>query len=172
VRAPAAGFTLIEMMIVVLIVAILAVASIPELGRYTRKSRTVEAVEALDKVAAGAQVYYTRTQKLPGSSPTFVPMQTLADACANFNGIIQPAAGEWDTEPWISLTFQMAQNPRYRYRWVHDPSSGPPTEGNACAEGDLDCDGEMSLWRVRLTGNPEGSLDRRGPYIFMGDSIE
>jgi Tfp pilus assembly protein PilE len=160
------------MMMVVAIVAILAAASIPEFVRYTRRSRIVEAMEALDKIAAGAQVYYSRTQKLPASSPNFVPLQTLADACANFNGIIQPAAGEWDVDPWISLMFQMSENPRYRYQWTHDPKTGPPTEGNAYAEGDLDCDGEVSLWRVRFVGNREGSLDRAGPYIFMGDPIE
>ena len=46
-RARVAGFTLVELMIVVAIIGVLAAIAIPAFSRYVRKARTAEAVGTL-----------------------------------------------------------------------------------------------------------------------------
>ena len=57
-RGHRAGFTLIEVMIVVAILGILAAVAIPAFTKYVRQARTSEAVMNIEKIEKGARVYY------------------------------------------------------------------------------------------------------------------
>ena len=53
-----AGFTLIELMIVVAIIGILAAVAIPAFMKYIKKSKTTEATTHVQKIYLGARTYW------------------------------------------------------------------------------------------------------------------
>jgi type IV pilus assembly protein PilE len=67
-RARSAGFTLIELMVVVVIIAILASIAVPAYQSSVRKSRRTEAKSALADLAAREERFYA-TQNVYSSSP-------------------------------------------------------------------------------------------------------
>src|SRR5215510_1927093 len=57
-RKKNAGFTLVELMIVVAIIGILAAIAIPAFSRYVKKSRTAEALGQIAKICSASVAYY------------------------------------------------------------------------------------------------------------------
>ncbi len=64
-----AGFTLIELMVVVAIVGILAAVSIPVFVRYIKDARVTEAVSNVQSLMEAEQAYYTRFQQFTQGLP-------------------------------------------------------------------------------------------------------
>jgi type IV pilus assembly protein PilE len=100
-----AGFTIIELMIVVAIIGLLAGIGVPSYREYVNKSKRAEGKAALTAAAARLERYYSLNNCYPSSacgSPAATDSSTALTAAG-----IQGFSGESSTKAYynISLTF-------------------------------------------------------------------
>ncbi len=95
-----AGFTLIEMMIVVAAIAILAAVALPSYREYIKKSRRAEAQSYLMTIAARQQQFLVDTRGFSALSPDNIASQP-ANVAASYTVTIATAAGP---PPTFTLT--------------------------------------------------------------------
>lgn len=95
-EASRAGFTLVELMIVVMIIGVLAAVAIPAFGRYLTKSRISETQHHIGRMVAGAITYYN-TDYMTATGPA--PKQFPGPPCMwddVANSCTPPDAAAWE----------------------------------------------------------------------------
>lgn len=92
VRQAAAGFTLIELMIVVAVVAILASIAVPSYNEQIRKSRRAQAKADLVEYAQAAERFFTVNNTYAGFNlpNTQSPREAGATARYNLDRVVTP----------------------------------------------------------------------------------
>lgn len=149
-----AGFTLIELMVVIFIMSVLAAVAIPSFMRYMRKAKSSEAPQNLRKIYEASRAYAVDVRVKKGSSEEVtvqfpVPQAiTPGVSCCTFEGgKCAPNPAFWSTPTWDALRFKMDDRHYYRYEYI---SSGLGTEAafTARALGDIDCDGVEATFEM------------------------
>ena len=101
-----AGFTIVELMIVVAIIGLLAGIAVPSYRDYVNKSKRAEAKAALTAAAARLERYYSLNNCYPSSacgSPT-----SADSAAALLNAGIAGFSGENSTKAYYNISLTVA----------------------------------------------------------------
>ncbi|MEZ4409822.1 MAG: prepilin-type N-terminal cleavage/methylation domain-containing protein [Polyangiales bacterium] len=138
IKRALAGFTLVELMIVVVILGILAAVAIPAFTRYVKRSKTSEATGNIAKIYQGEVTYYTQSQEQypTASFVTAAAVDTLPTNGAKIQA--NPAAFATNAN-WAAIGFSL-DGPHY---YVYSTTAST-TSFTAAASGDLDGDATPS----------------------------
>ncbi len=146
---------------VVLLAALCAVATCPSAKRAcTAKTQAQEADDLLEYLADRITAEIGTSGRVPAlaAGPTPLPI------CCEQGGTCSPDPALWATPAWQALGFSIDGDYRYTYSYVPDPGGRSAV---IRAVGDLDCDGESSLYEVELRIDPDGvkrTWTRKNPY--------
>jgi len=154
-----AGFTLVELMIVVVILGILAAVAIPAFTRYIKKSKTAEATRSIASIYTAETTYYAQSGERPDATGALNPPQFAACAAAPAGTPSATRAsivGQW-AGGWTAIGFATDTPVYYQYA-VTATGSGNAAVATITANGDLDGNGTLSTFSRSLSVNTQGDV--------------
>lgn len=160
-----AGFTLVELMIVVAIVGVLAVLAVYGVRKYIANAKTAEAKNSLGQISKDAVTAYEGERMAAGVLAEGSSTEVIRQMCASASKKVpdskdkvkgakyQSAKADWSNTTdvsnnagWPCLKFEMTQPQYYMYGYgVTDVTTG---SFSATAEGDLNGDGTTSTFKI------------------------
>jgi type IV pilus assembly protein PilA len=159
-REVRAGFTLVELMIVVAIIGVLAAVALPAFSRYTRKARTAEAASHLNKMWQSSVSYYEADQGA-GTEPRQFPDSDgsvgTVDCCSAGASRCPGGGARFNGPTWQALNF-VIPDPHYYYPSYESTGLNETAEFTAGATGNLDCDAVRSTYVRRGSINSGGQI--------------
>jgi type IV pilus assembly protein PilA len=159
-----AGFTLVELMIVVAIIGVLAALAIYGVARYLKHSKVAEANRSLGTIVTGESVQFQVETVYGGSggtTQTFYHQFCPSDGPVPSTGIpraskVSAPTGDYATAGWSCLRFNLTSPQYYQYSVTTNSATGTAASYTAYAYGDLDGNGTNSTFYVVGLGGPTG----------------
>jgi len=165
----AAGFTLVELMIVVVILGILAAVAIPAFTLYAKRAKASEASGNIGKIYQGQLTYYQGAQERGFSS--FVNASTLTPGTNPGSAKFPANINLWNNDTnWTSIGCSL-DGPHY-YAYASPGTASAPTSGpafTAYAVGDLDGDDTNATYN-RVASLAHGEV--QGAPIVITNELE
>ncbi len=158
-----AGFTLVELMIVVVILGILAAVAIPAFSRYVKRSKTSEATSGIASMYRLQLSYYENTQERT-SSTSFATCGALPTAAPSASKYPANVTMWMNSSDWNSLGFVIDRPHYYQYS-----TDGSNTSMTARAVGDIDGDNTLSTFERSALLN---SGEIQGAQIRIVNELE
>jgi prepilin-type N-terminal cleavage/methylation domain-containing protein len=170
-----AGFTLIELMIVVAILGLLAAIAIPSMVAYVRRAKTVEGYEQVKQIFNHAAVYYLRERADSGLGSSSLIACTVGPADNKLTPSPQKQLGDYSDPAFIALGF--ASSPTY-FRYELENKDGAARCGVSAstelylirARGDLDGDGTGSRIELATGSNADNELFHARSYFVENET--
>jgi prepilin-type N-terminal cleavage/methylation domain-containing protein len=157
-----AGFTLVELMIVVVILGILAAVAIPAFTRYVKRSKTSEATGNISKIYQGEVSYFNQSsEQSVASFASAIALPTAAPTASKYPA--QPTAFTADSG-WSAIGFSVDAPLYYQYAATASASSF-----NSIATGNIDGDAVNSGFSRSATLNA-GEI--QGTQIVISNELE
>jgi len=169
IRRMRAGFTLVELMIVVVILGILAAVAIPAFTRYVKRSKTSEASGNIAKVYQGQLTYYQGALERGFSS--FVNANSLTPNATPGSAKFTANVAAWNASAeWTAIGFSL--DSAHYYAYASPALTAVTADGTAFtayAIGNLDGDATNSTY-LRLGTIVGGEI--QGSNIGITDELE
>jgi prepilin-type N-terminal cleavage/methylation domain-containing protein len=161
-----AGFSLVELMVVVAIIGALASVAVVAFRKYMNRARVTEAPPNLKKIFDGARAYFEKGPIIKRVTNKFrrhkFPRNTSLTpnkrCCNQPGGVCTDAAGtNWNHVTWKVIDFEISDPHRFRYRF-RQAGRDNNARFTAGAYADLDCDGLRSTYERTGTVNGQGHV--------------
>ena len=154
-----AGFTLVELMIVVAILGVLASIALPAFSRYVKKARTAEAPGHLNKMWTASVAYYESDHggTLPRQFPVSDGAHGAVDCCSATTAKCPGNEVRFNNPTWMALQFTLPDPYNYYPSYV-SIGLNETAEFTAGATGDLDCDDVRAIFTRHGSVNSSGSI--------------